>query len=445
MQPIALEQLYTIFLSCPTGVCTDTRKIQPGCLFIALKGANFNGNRFATQALEQGAAFVLVDEVVDIAPQHHDQVLYTPDCLHTLQDLARLHRTKFTIPVIAIGGSNGKTTTKELTARVLSKRYKTYFTPGNLNNHIGVPLTLLAMPLDTEMAVVELGANHEQETWDLCQIALPNYGVVTNIGLDHLEGFGSLEGVARANAELYQFLAMHHHLAFVNENEEALVEMAQNILHHYIPYRVDINPTRHSFFSLQAQASPLFVRFTTDTKQTIDTQLYGQYNLHNIATALCIGRFFKVAEADALAAVASYTPANMRSQLVQMGSNTVILDAYNANPSSMEQALHSFARIDAPHKVVILGDMLEMGDMSIQEHQKLGTITRELGFETVLFYGQAIQEALSTHPKAYYFPDKFSLHNWLQDRQFQHTHFLIKGSRGVALETVLPFLDTSNA
>jgi UDP-N-acetylmuramoyl-tripeptide--D-alanyl-D-alanine ligase len=433
---ISLEQLFEFYKN-SGGVCTDTRKIQANCLFFALKGANFNGNLFAETALQKGAKWVVIDELVlsnEFYTAHNQQVIEVVDVLKTLQDLANYYRRTFQIPFIAVGGSNGKTTTKELIARVLAQKYKTFATPSNLNNHIGVPLTLLLMPADTEMAIIEMGANHAGEIAELCQIAEPTMGVITNIGLDHLEGFGSIEGVAQANGELFDFLALNNGKAFINTQEAFLTEIAQNVAEK-ITY-----PQAGDYFSAQLLANDFFVKYQTEKGEVVDTQLFGAYNFANLATALCIGKYFGVDSTLANQAVVGYAPANQRSQIIQKGSNTVILDAYNANPSSMQLAIQNFAQVKAEAKMVILGDMFELGEASDAEHQKIGELLAQLNFSKIVLFGSAMQNALPANPKAYYFTDKFSLHNWLTDSQLQNMHILIKGSRGVSLETTLHFI-----
>jgi UDP-N-acetylmuramoyl-tripeptide--D-alanyl-D-alanine ligase len=433
---ISIEQLFQIYKS-SSGVCTDTRKIQPNCLFFALKGANFNGNLFAEEALQKGAKWVVIDELVlsnEFYQTHQTQVIEVADVLKALQDLANFYRRTFQIPFIAVGGSNGKTTTKELIARVLAQKYKTFATPGNLNNHIGVPLTLLQMPVDTEMAIIEIGANHAGEIAELCQIAEPNWGIITNIGLDHLEGFGSIEGVARANGELFDFLTATQGKAFINTQEPFLAEIAQAV-----PEKITY-PQAGDYFSVQLLPSDFFVKYQTETGEVVDTQLFGAYNFANLATALCIGKYFGVESHLTNQAVAEYAPANQRSQIIQKGSNTVILDAYNANPSSMQLAIQNFAQIKAEAKMVILGDMFELGEASDAEHQKIGELLAQFNFSKIVLFGSAMQNALPANPKAYYFTDKFSLHNWLEDSKLENMHILIKGSRGVSLETTLHFI-----
>lgn len=428
-----LENLYQKYIN-SSGVSTDTRKITKDCIFFALKGANFNGNAFALEALEKGATYVVVDEIIEPAQADNERLILVEDVLNTLQALANYHRQTFAIPIIAVGGSNGKTTTKELIRNVLAKSYETFATPGNLNNHIGVPLSLLAMPKNTEIAIIEMGANHEGEIALLCDIAQPTYGIITNIGKDHLEGFGSLEGVARANSELFLYLLKNKGKVFVNTSEELVYRMASRF-EDPVTY-----PNPGDYFQAKLLEDDFLVSLETENDEIMNTQLFGQYNFYNICTALCIGKFFEVPSYLANQAVGEYQPQNNRSQLIQKNGNTILLDAYNANPSSMQVAIENFAKIKAASKIVILGDMFELGEQSHAEHQKLGEQVAAAQFDTVVFFGEATQAALIANPKAYFFTDKFSLHNWIQDRAIQNSHILIKGSRGVSLETVLQFI-----
>ncbi|RYC72244.1 UDP-N-acetylmuramoyl-tripeptide--D-alanyl-D-alanine ligase [Spirosoma sordidisoli] len=426
------EQLYHKFLEC-TGVSTDTRRITTGCLFVALKGGNFDGNQFAQEALTAGARYALVDDPA-VAAQQPDGCLLVADALTALQDLARHHRQTLTIPVVGLTGSNGKTTTKELIAGVLSKRYITYATQGNFNNHIGVPLTVLSITDQYEMAVVEMGANHQREIALLCSICQPTHGLITNIGKAHLEGFGGIEGVRIGKGELYDYLASTGGTVFVNANDPVLTAMHQE----RSGFGQTVFYLEHNQPEL-VQESPVAV-YRTDTGQTITTHLPGRYNFENMAAALAIGQHFGVSPAEAHHAVADYNPTNNRSQVVQKGSNTVLLDAYNANPSSMAAAIRQFAATPAKRKVVIVGDMYELGDESPAEHEALGQLIADAKFDLVILAGKDMKYALGALPKAYYFPDKFSLHNWLMDNPMTDTHVLIKGSRGMSLESVVPFI-----
>ncbi len=463
-----MKELHDIFCQ-SSGVSTDSRKITQNCIFFALKGENFNGNHFALQALTQGAKCVVIDEIVDeslheIITQKPDSIIVVKNVLQTLQALARFHREQLNTKILAVGGSNGKTTTKELIYRVLATKYRTFATQGNFNNHIGVPLTLLQIPTDCEIAIIEIGANHAKEIQELCEIALPDLGVITNIGYDHLEGFGSIEGVAKANGELFDFLAKkdkqnqnqeNKTVAFRNTHEDFLAQITQNLSQVYT------YPQKNDYFWLSQKEKTFFVEYTRNNTQNqaqidkdffVKTHLFGKHNFYNIATALCIGAYFGVDEAKADHAISTYIPTNNRSQILEKNTNTIILDAYNANPSSMQSALEAFAEMqiidkipEKPlKKVVILGEMLEMGEYSAQMHENLGEFInnlklKNLAFDDVVLYGNDMQFALKYLPKAYYFTDKFSLHNWILDKKYTHTHFLVKGSRGAKLETILDF------
>jgi UDP-N-acetylmuramoyl-tripeptide--D-alanyl-D-alanine ligase len=426
---ISISQLYDFFKTC-TGISTDTRQISDGCMFVALRGDNFDGNAYAAEALNKGANFVIVDrpEVVE-----DERFLLVNDSLVALQKLANHHRNQLKINIVGLTGSNGKTTTKELIAAVLNKKYKTYATRGNLNNHIGVPLTLLAIDESYEMAVVEMGANHQKEIELLCNIAEPTHGLITNVGKAHLEGFGGSEGVKKGKGEMYDFLAQSGGTVFVNASNVILSEMAAA---RQFKNRVDyLNDN-----SLTIRTDSPVVVYEDAHKNTITTYLTGIYNFENIATALAIGHYFGVDNTLANEAIAAYNPTNNRSQMIQKGSNMILMDAYNANPSSMAAAIENFARLDASHKMLILGDMFELGNEAATEHAELGKLIAKFDFNTVVLIGEQMANALKYLPSAYYFTDKFSLHNWLADTPQQNTAILIKGSRGMSLESTLQFL-----
>jgi len=434
---LSTEELYERFRQC-SAVSTDTRKITDGCLFVALKGDKFDGNAFAADALGQGARYAVVD---DPAVATDERFLLVEDGLTALQELARHHRRTFDFPVIGLTGSNGKTTTKELVAAVLAKKYRTYATLGNLNNHIGVPLTLLAIRNDLtnepyEIAVVEMGANHQGEIRLLSSIAQPTHGLITNVGKAHLEGFGGLAGVRRGKGELYDWLAGQHGTVFVHGTNTTLQEMHLERQFREVVHYLGENAFLHATL---LQDAPVIV-YRDEEGREVTTHLTGHYNFDNIAAALCIGKYFGVSAEDASAAVAAYNPTNNRSQVIRKGSNTILMDAYNANPSSMAAAVQNFTKLAAARKVVILGDMYELGEEGPAEHAALGELVAEGKFDVVILAGKEMQHALHALPKAYYFPDKFSLHNWIMDNPFTDTHILIKGSRGMGLETVLQFI-----
>ncbi len=425
------ETIYQIYLKHPH-VFTDTRQLVVGGIFFALKGDNFDGNQYAKDALAKGASYAVVDD------QHvalDERYLLVEDVLLSLQDMARQHRKTFEFPVIALTGSNGKTTTKELIARVLSMKYNTYATKGNFNNHIGVPLTLLSiLPNKHEMAVIEMGANHQDEIALLCTIALPTHGLITNIGKAHLEGFGGMKGILKGKGELFDFLSKKKGIVFVNTHQDNVMEMVskRRAFGEIVFYRTsnsNVNPEL-------VQAAPQVI-YKTNAGKTIHTQLPGSYNFDNMCAAMAIGKHFDVTEEDIHEAIGTYLPDNNRSQFITKGTNRILLDAYNANPSSMKAALESFAALPADRKIVILGDMFELGTESDAEHLALGEFIAAQSFDLVILSGALMQKALPALPKAYYFPDKFSLHNWVMDNPQTNTHFLIKGSRGMALETII--------
>ncbi|QDH79195.1 UDP-N-acetylmuramoyl-tripeptide--D-alanyl-D-alanine ligase [Echinicola soli] len=429
----SIASLYTIYKK-SSGVSTDTRKIGEGDLFFALKGPNFNANSFAAKALEMGASAVVIDEEA-FEVEGDDRYVLVKNVLEALQKLANYHRKQLDIPFLAITGSNGKTTTKELVNAVLSKKFKTYATVGNLNNHIGVPLTLLAMDEQTEMGIVEMGANKIGDIAELCEIAEPTHGLITNIGRAHLEGFGGYEGVLRAKTELYQYLISRKGKIFVNSQNPVLANMIKR-MDDPVTY-----PAKGDFFHCELLEANPFVNFRTADRTEYKTKMLGAYNFENIATALTVGKFFGLAEKVAAEAVSQYVPGNMRSQLIEKRSNLIVLDAYNANPSSMEQAIRTFGRMTGkPHKMVILGDMYELGDNAAEEHKKLGEWVSEYDIEKVCFTGELTQNALLKAPRALYFPDPFSLRNWLADSQLEDHLILIKGSRGMKLEGLVEFI-----
>lgn len=431
---MSIADLYKKFKEC-SGVSTDTRKIEADCLFFALKGANFDGNQFAKDALEKGAKYAVVDDPKVV---QDERFILVNDVLYTLQKLANFHRQHLNIPIVGMTGSNGKTTNKELIAAVLSKKYKTYATKGNLNNHIGVPLTLLQIDESYEMAVVEMGANHQGEIRLLSSIAEPTHGFITNIGKAHLEGFGGLVGVRKGKGELYDFLSMSGGTVFVNVQDATLMEMhAERTFRESIFYMGD-----DTFFKAELLEDSPNCQFRGENGRIYTSHLSGKYNFDNMATALTIGKYFGVPTDLANEAVSEYNPDNNRSQVIEKGSNSLILDAYNANPSSMAASIQNFINLKTDKKkVVILGDMLELGEDAPAEHLEIGKLVASGGFDTVILYGELMKYALPVLPQAYYFTDKFSIHNWLIDKALSNSFILIKGSRGVSLETTVQFLE----
>ena len=437
---VSIPELYAVYQRHST-VCTDTRQLTPGCLFFALKGENFNANRFAGQALEKGAAYAVID---DPACRSDERCLLVPDVLAALQQLAAHHRRQFDIPVIGIGGSNGKTTTKELVAAVLSSHYPCHFTKGNLNNHIGVPLTLLAMPADTEVAVIEMGTNQPGDIDLLCAIARPTHGLLTNIGKEHLEGFGSLEGVKKAEGELYRYLARHRGWVFVNLSEKYLPAMTRRISRRIAYARTEtlaVNEKSETIQVMLTGEAP-FVEaafLPDDSEQAVEvqTRLVGRHNFNNAMTAIALGIYFKVPSKKIKAALENYTPANNRSQLLQRGSNTVFLDAYNANPSSMKPALESLHAMAGSRKVAVLGDMLELGEESLKEHEAIVRFAARQKPDVLALVGPEFGRTGFMKCGALHFPDTAAAKKWFDEQKFENSLILIKGSRGMRLEQLL--------
>jgi len=434
--PISL--LYKIFEAHPV-ICTDTRDIKKGSIFFALKGANFNGNAFAAQALKEGCAYAVIDE-----DKYADgkEFLFVPDVLETLQALANFHRRMLKTPVIGITGSNGKTTTKELISAVLSKRYNTLATKGNLNNHIGVPLTLLTLTNFHEVAVIEMGANHVGEIAELCDIAEPDYGIVTNIGRAHLEGFGGPEGVVKAKSELYQFMKKKNGLVFVNAEDQLLMKQSAGCrLEKY-------GTTNQSEVQGSLVKADPFVKMRWRRTETVmplidrplvNTQLVGKYNFENILAAACIGAHFGVDEHSINEALESYVPTNSRSQVIEKGTNKILLDAYNANPTSMGAAIRNFADMDWPNKILILGDMLELGEDTSKEHSAILDLLKEKKFMNVILVGSNFC-SLKNKANANCFETVEQAVEHIKLNPLQQSSILIKGSRGIRLEKALEVL-----
>jgi UDP-N-acetylmuramoyl-tripeptide--D-alanyl-D-alanine ligase len=425
-----IQDLYDKFLESGK-VSTDTRQIIPGSIFFALKGEKFNANTFAGQALERGARYAVVDES-EYAVDH--RYILVNNVLETLQQLARHHRDQLEIPVIGLTGSNGKTTSKELLHAVLSKKYKTYATKGNLNNHIGVPLTLLAIDKTFEMAVVEMGANHLGEIALLCSIANPSHGFITNIGRAHIGMFGGFENIIRAKSELYQHLINNGGTVFINSNNDILANMAKRF-NHPIFY-----PAKGDYYHGDLISADPMVKIRAENGAEVQTKLIGAYNFENIMAALCIGKYFGVDPAAANQAIEQYEPGNMRSQMIKKGRNIIILDAYNANPSSMQAAIENLSAMKTDHKVLVLGDMFELEGEAEKEHALIGKLIREKGFNDVYLCGKLFKAALQEIPNAKYFEDKPKLIDALKTNAIQDATILVKASRGIGLETVVEYL-----
>lgn len=413
-----INELYDLYKT-HYSVTTDTRNIPRNALFFALKGDNFNGNTFAEKALALGARFAIVDEA---STKTNEQIILVDDVLTTLQELANYHRKQLQIPIIGLTGSNGKTTTKELIHAVLSQKYNTLATKGNLNNHIGVPLTLLSIHPTHEMAIVEMGANHQQEIAFLSSICEPDFGYITNFGKAHLEGFGGIEGVIKGKSELYDYLQKHHKIAFINPSDAIQVAKTK-----------DMKAVHLDFGNIAFLDANPFVKVTYQDLE-IQTQLMGDYNYANIAVAITIGAYFGVSANAIKSALENYAPTNHRSQVLKTSNNTIFLDAYNANPSSMKAALENFASLKVSHKTIILGDMFELGDESAQEHQAIVDLATHLGFKTAFFIGANFYK---TQTKLSQFIDYETFEKHLSQHPLKEKTILIKGSRGMKLERVL--------
>jgi UDP-N-acetylmuramoyl-tripeptide--D-alanyl-D-alanine ligase len=412
-------------------VSTDTRQITPGSIFFALKGDRFDANEFAAQALEKGAAYVVIDNA---RYKTDDRCILVDDVLDTLQKLARHHRDHLKIPVVGLTGSNGKTTSKELVNAVLSKKYKTYATKGNLNNHIGVPLTILSIDASYEMAVVEMGANHLGEIALLCSIANPTHGFITNIGKAHIGTFGGFENIIRGKSELYQHLLTNNGTVIINSMNPILANMARRFKDPVL------YPAKGDYYHCELLGADPYVRITAENGEEVQTHLIGAYNFENIAAALCIGKLFNVDAVVANQAVAQYQPGNMRSQVIEKGTNMIILDAYNANPSSMQAAIENIAGMNANRKVLILGDMFELEEEAEKEHRELGKLVQEKGFNEVYLCGNLMKVAQLEVPAARHFGKKEDLIEILKSNKITNATILVKASRGIGLETVVDYL-----
>jgi UDP-N-acetylmuramoyl-tripeptide--D-alanyl-D-alanine ligase len=426
------EQLYRLFLKHPH-VETDSRRVKKGTIFFALKGEKFNGNRYAAEALEKGAAFAIIDEEEFV---QQDRTILVENVLITLQDLANIHRKKLGIPILAITGSNGKTTTKELIAAVLAEKYEIACTQGNLNNHIGVPLTLLQMNRKTQFGVVEMGANHQGEIATLCSIADPDYGLVTNIGLAHLEGFGSFEIIKKTKSELYDYVKQKKGIIFYNQDNTIL----KDILADY-DKKVSFGETGADITGQPASSAP-FIGINLNLHEgivEISTQLTGNYNFENVMAAVCIGNYFKIPSSRIAKAIQNYRPENNRSQLIEKNGMKIVMDAYNANPTSMKASIESFISLFPGNRYLILGDMLELGTYSREEHISVLQEIANNSFDAVFLVGPVFKEASKDFPFAS-FQTVAELISYLAKNPLTSGAVLIKGSRGIQLEKVLEIL-----
>lgn len=425
-----IAELYKCFMECGK-VTTDSRNCPEGSMFIALKGETFNGNAFAAQALKQGCRYAVIDE-----PEYAgEDTILVDNCLQALQQLANYHRRQLKTPVIGITGTNGKTTTKELISTVLSRKFNTLYTEGNFNNHIGVPLTLLRLTKEHEMAVVEMGANHPGEIKTLVHIAEPDYGIITNVGKAHLQGFGSFEGVIRTKGELYDFLRAKGGATIFIQNENPYLNgIAEGLT------CVRYGQTAGLYVSGELiSCSPfLSFRWTAEgVSHEVNTHLIGSYNLDNMLAAAAIGRYFGVSDDDISSALASYLPHNNRSQLKETADNKLIVDAYNANPTSMMAALKNFRQVEAPHKMVILGDMKELGEASREEHQKVVDYLTECGFDRVVLVGPEFAAATHSYQTFQHVDEVLAD---IRIHKPQGYYILIKGSNSMKLSQLPEYL-----
>ena len=429
-----IADLYKLYLQFPS-VQTDTRKVEKDDLFFALKGPSFNGNNFAEDALSKGAAYVVVDEL----PENIDRrIINVTDVLKALQDLALHHRSQFMfsisgkqIPFIAVTGSNGKTTSKELIHAVLSSSFKTYTTEGNLNNHIGIPLTILKVKEDAEIAIIEMGANHQKEIEAYCAYTIPTHGVITNCGKAHLEGFGGEEGVRKGKGELYDYLRLHSGTAFVMWDYDYLQEMSKGI-----PTMITYGTHNAEVTGIVKSSSGLLEVLITAGADisSVKTNLVGEYNLPNILLAVAIGKYFKVPDEKIKWALENYIPSNSRSQLIEKDGNKIILDSYNANPTSMKAAIENFAKMEGVDKVLMLGGMMELGPESLHEHQDLITLINKYKWQAVVLVGGDFNKVNHSFS---FFESSLQAKEWYKNQNFSHSNILIKGSRSTAMEKVL--------
>jgi len=424
------KTLHSKFLSC-VSVATDTRKIVPNVLFFAIKGSNFDGNTFAAEALKLGASYVVIDN----ADYYVDErTIVVSDTLIALQELATYHRNYLSIPIIALTGSNGKTTTKELFQAVLSKKFNSKATVGNLNNHIGVPLTLLSFTKDTEIGIVEMGANHQKEIEFLCSLAQPDYGYITNFGKAHLEGFGGVAGVIAGKSEMYTYLKATHRKVFVNLDDA--IQSSKTINFDRITFS---QKNADAFLYVKSISANPFVNISFDAVN-VQSNLIGLYNATNIMAALTVGKYFGVSVTDCKSAIESYFPENNRSQLLIKNTNEIILDAYNANPSSMEAALTNFIQLEKSNKILIIGDMFELGVESLAEHKKIVHLLEQTRAIDCYLIGKDFFASKVENPNLYFFEGFDDFSAFIKQKPVREALILIKGSRGMALERTLNYL-----
>jgi len=423
--PIDTPSLYRLFME-TTGVSTDTRKIHKNCLYVALKGDTFDGNLFAAEALDLGAKYAVVDDP-NLA-NNREEIIYVKDCLEALQDLATHHRLELKTPILALTGSNGKTTTKELIHTVLAQKFRCIATSGNFNNHIGVPLTLLRLTKETEIGVVEMGANHQKEIAFLCEIARPNFGYITNFGKAHLEGFGGIEGVIKGKSELIDYIRNAQAMMFVDPKNKKQLELTRDMSCIYLPQMQE---------QTRGNMPGETLKLSLEGRQ-LETQLIGSYNTTNVLAAVAVGRYFKIEDTLIFGAIAEYVPKMNRSQLIKRGRYHIIMDAYNANPSSMAAALSDFGQITSQrNKCVILGDMFELGSSALTEHQNIVSALRSLPIDQVYLVGEHFSATTDHDDRFQIFSHYKALEDALKNAPIAATLLLVKGSRGMALERLL--------
>lgn len=424
-----IENIYELYKKAYT-VTTDSRTISKDCVFVALKGEHFDGNDFAMKVAEEGVAACVIADRKDLPK--HERLFVVEDSLKCLQSLAKLHRERIGLPILGITGTNGKTTTKELVSAVLSKKFNIVFTQGNFNNQLGVPLTVLRIKPGTEMAVVEMGASHPGDIDELTNIGEPNFGMITNIGRAHLRDFGGYEGVVKTKNEMYQYIAKHNGLLFVNNDNALLMNLANNI--NKVTYGTNQNA------DIQGKMLSANPYLSVEWKgYKIDTQLVGDYNFENVMAAICIGTYFKVAENDIVDALSNYCPTNNRSQVIETGKNRVVMDAYNANPTSMSHAIMNFRNICKDKNLLILGDMLELGEESEKEHKAIIELLKELKFQLVFLVGQEFSKVAS-NSTYFRLTDVDKLIRYIQLNPISGYDILVKGSNGIHLNKLIDSL-----
>ena len=424
-----IERIYELYKESYT-VTTDSRTITPGCVFVALKGEHFDGNDFALKVAEEGIAACVIADRQDLPK--HDRLFVVEDSLKALQELAKFHREKLSLPIIGITGTNGKTTTKELVSAVLSKKYDLLFTQGNFNNQLGVPLTLLRIKPETELAVVEMGASHPGDIDELTNLGEPNYGLITNIGRAHLEGFGGFEGVIKTKNEMYQYIAAHDGMLFVNKDNELLMNLANNI------NKVTYGTNKDADIKGSIISANPYLSVEWNGKK-IDTQLVGDYNFENVMAAICIGKYFKIDDNNIVEALSGYCPTNNRSQVIETGRNRVVMDAYNANPTSMSHAIKNFRNICKDKNLLILGDMRELGEESEKEHKAIIELLKDLNFQLVFLVGSEFAK-VAANSLFFRVKDVDDLIRYITLNPISGYDILVKGSNSIHLNKLIDSL-----